>query len=140
MFEVENNEVMFLYNSNKIGDRETYAYLTSLHQHAINEYDVIKNEFTSTQLSELAQKLDCRIIDLFDRSSTVFQKEIEGNDLQEEDLLMILKKDREALQTPIIITSTVAKVLPSSAETISWDMVFTNNPPQDEQKNNDRNE
>jgi arsenate reductase-like glutaredoxin family protein len=134
MFEVENNEVKFIYNSDKISDRETYAYLKSLHQHVINEIDIAHNDLTSTQLSELANKLNVRIIDLFDRSSQGFKNNLEGKDVQEEDLLMILQKDRDAFKTPIIITSGVSKHLPSSAETISWDMIFTNTPPQDEQK------
>ena len=108
--------------------------MKSLHQHVINEIDIAHNDLTSTQLSELATKLNVRIIDLFDRSSKGFKNNIEGKDVQEEDLLMILQKDKEAFKTPIIISSGVAKHLPSSAETLSWDMVFTNNPPTDEQK------
>ncbi|MBS9523158.1 hypothetical protein KIH41_05240 [Litoribacter ruber] len=135
MFEVEGNEIKFLYNSNKMGDRETLAYVKSLHQHVINELDVYQNDMTPTQISELANKLEVRIIDLFDRESAYFREQIEGKDVQEKDLLNILQKEKECLNTPILISKHVSKMLDSSAETISLDMVFKNIPPSDETKN-----
>ncbi|WP_143960672.1 arsenate reductase family protein [Litoribacter populi] len=135
MFEVEGNEIKFLYNSNKLGDRETLAYVKSLHQHVINELDIYQNELSPTQISELANKLDVRIIDLLDHNSEYFRENIEGNDVEESDLLTIIQKERECLKTPILISKHVSKVLDSSAETISLDMVFKEIPPSDETKN-----
>ncbi|KEO72544.1 thioredoxin domain-containing protein [Anditalea andensis] len=134
MFKLADNEIKFLYNSEKIGDRESYAYISAAHEHVINELDIAKNDLTPTQISELAQKLDVRIIDLFDKKSEYFKNNIEGNDLEEQDLLTILIREKSALKTPIAITKEGAKVLDSSSETINIDMIFTKNPPTDDIK------
>jgi len=131
MFELADNEIKFLYNSDKLGDREAYAYISAAHEHVINELDVSKNDLTPTQISELAQKLDMRIIDLFDKNSDYFKDKIEGNDLEEQDLLTILIREKSALITPIAITKEGAKIIDSSAETINIDMIFTKTPPKD---------
>lgn len=69
MFELGKNEIKFLYNGDKLEDREAFAYVLTLHKHVINELDVSKNEMTPTQLLELAKKLNKSIIDLFDKKS-----------------------------------------------------------------------
>ena len=134
MFELADNEIKFLYNSDKLGDREAYAYISAAHEHVINELDVYKNDLTPTQISELSQKLNVRIIDLFDKSSEYFKENIEGNDLQEEDLLNILVREKSALITPIAITKEGAKIIDSSSETINIDMIFKKTPPGDDSK------
>lgn len=134
MFELADNEIKFLYNSNKIGDRESYAYISAAHEHVINELDISKNDLTPTQISELAKKLNVRIIDLFDKNSEYFKENIEGNDLEEQDLLTILIREKSALITPIAITKEGAKIIDSSSETINIDMIFTKTPPTDDKK------
>jgi len=134
MFELAENEIKFLYNSNKMSDRETYAYISAAHEHVINELDVYKNDLTPTQITELAQKLNIRIIDLFDRNSEYFRENIEGKDLQEEDLLTILVREKSALVTPIAITREGAKIIDSSSETINIDMIFKRANPGDDTK------
>ena len=134
MFELADNEIKFLYNSEKIGDRETYAYISAAHEHVINELDVSKNDLTPTQISELANKLGVRIIDLFDKNSDYFKDNIEGKDLEETDLLNILIREKSALVTPIAITKEGAKIIDSSSEAINIDMIFTKTPPRDDIK------
>ncbi|WP_114752545.1 arsenate reductase family protein [Pleomorphovibrio marinus] len=124
MFELEKNEVKFLYNGNKMEDKEAYAYVLTLHNHVINELDVSKNDMTPTQLSELAKKLNKRIIDLFDKDSGYFKENIQGNNIVESDLLTLLIKEKSALKTPIIITEEKAEVLAYPRDTIKMDMVF----------------
>ncbi len=124
MFELGKNEIKFLYNSNKMEDKEAYAYALTLHKHTINELDVSKNDMTPTQFSELAKKLDTRIIDLFDKDSDYFKKNIQGKDIVESDLLTLLVKEKSALKTPILITEEMATVLAYPRDTISMDMVF----------------
>lgn len=124
MFELGKNEIKFLYNSTKLEDREAYAYVLTLHKHIVNELDVSKNEMTPTQFSELAKRLDLRIIDLFDKKSEYFKDNIEGKDIKETDLLTILVKERSALRTPILITEDGAKVIEYPRDTIKMDMDF----------------
>jgi arsenate reductase-like glutaredoxin family protein len=140
MFKPADNEIKFLYNSKKISDKETYAYIQSLHEHEINELDVSKNDLTPTQLSELADTMGVRIIDLFDKSSAYFKENIEGKDLEENDLLNILVREKSALETPIMISKEGAKVVKSSSDIINMDMIFTKKEPQDEHKNETTND
>ncbi|WP_194972895.1 thioredoxin domain-containing protein [Aquiflexum lacus] len=124
MFDLEKNEIKFLYNSNKLQDREAYGYVLTLHNHKINELDISKNDMTPTQFSELAKKMNVRIIDLFDLKSEYFKKNIEGKDINEEDLLGILSKEKTALKTPIFVSENMVKVIEYPREIISMDMTF----------------
>lgn len=124
MFELDKNEIKFLYNTNNLEDKEAYGYVLTLHNHKINELDVAKNDMTPTQFSELAKKMKVRIIDLFDKKSSYFKDNIEGKDIEEDDLLDILVKEKSALKTPIIISSKMAKVIEYPRDTIKIDMAF----------------
>lgn len=124
MFELEKNEIKFLYNGKKLEDREAYAYALTLHKHVINELDVSKNDLTPTQILELAKKLNKRIIDLFDKKSEHFKANIQGKDMDETDLLTVLIKEKSALKTPILISANGASVLEYPRDTIKVDMVF----------------
>jgi arsenate reductase-like glutaredoxin family protein len=124
MFQLGKNEIKFLYNSKKSGDKEAYAYALTLHKHVINELDVSKNDITPTQFSELADKLNIRIIDLFDKDSDYFKENIKGKDIVESDLLTLLAKEKHLLKTPILISKDMVKVLEYPRDTIQMDMDF----------------
>ncbi|WP_163378761.1 arsenate reductase family protein [Cyclobacterium sp. SYSU L10401] len=124
MFELGKNEIKFLYNSKKLEDKEAYAYALTLHKHVINELDISKNDMTPTQVSELANKLNKRIIDLFDKDSEYFKDQIQGKNIVESDLLTLLIKEKSALKTPILISEEKAEVLEYPRDTIKIDMVF----------------
>jgi len=124
MFKLGKNEIKFLYNSKKLEDKEAYAYALTLHKHVINELDISKNDMTPTQVSELANKLNKRIIDLFDKDSEYFKDQIQGKSIVESDLLTLLIKEKSALKTPILISEEKAEVLEYPRDTIKMDMVF----------------
>jgi arsenate reductase-like glutaredoxin family protein len=124
MFELGKNEIKFLYNSNKMSDKEAYAYVLTLHRHVINELDLSCNDLTPTQVSELATKMNKRIIDLFDKDSDYFKENIQGKDIVESDLLTVLIREKSALKTPIFISEDIAEVLEHPRDTIKMDMVF----------------
>ncbi|WP_162340699.1 thioredoxin domain-containing protein [Cyclobacterium salsum] len=124
MFELEKNEIKFLYNGKKLEDREAYAYVLTLHKHVINELDVSKNEMTPTQVLELAKKLNKSVIDLFDEKSDYFKANIQGKEIDETDLLTLLIKEKSALKTPLLISANGATVLEYPRDTIKIDMVF----------------
>ncbi|WP_158860556.1 arsenate reductase family protein [Lunatibacter salilacus] len=124
MFNLGKREIKFLYNSNKSEDREAYAYVLTLHNHVINELDLSKNDMTPTQFLELANKLEKRVIDLFDKDSDYFKANIQGKDIEETDLLTLLIKEKSALKTPILISEEKAEVLEYPRDTIKMDMVF----------------
>lgn len=124
MFELGKNEIKFLYNGDKLEDREAYAYVLTLHKHVINELDVSKNDMTPTQILELAKKLNRNIIDLFDEKSDYFKANIQGKEIDETDLLTLLIKEKSALKTPLLISANGAKVVEYPRDTIKIDMVF----------------
>src|SRR5690606_31775501 len=124
MFDMKKNEIRFLYNSSKKDDREAYGYALSLNKHKINELDITKNKLTSTQLAELAQKLNVPIIDLFDKRSSFFRDNVAGNDMGEEDLLTILKEETDCLKTPIMVYADKAVVLDSKYDTNTIDLAI----------------
>ncbi|NHE56162.1 arsenate reductase family protein [Cyclobacterium plantarum] len=124
MFELGKNEIKFLYNSNKLEDREAYAYVLTLHKHVINELDISKNDMTPTQVLELAKKLNKNIIDLFDKGSQYFKENIQGKKIEETDLLTLLVKEKSALKTPILVSKNKTLVLEYPRDTIKIDMVF----------------
>lgn len=124
MFDLKKNEIKFIYNGNKLEDREAYAYVLTLHKHKINELDVAKNDMTPTQVLELASKLNKPVIDLFDEKSTYFKANIQGKDMDETDLLTVLIKEKSTLKTPILISANGASVLEYPRDTIKVDMVF----------------
>jgi arsenate reductase-like glutaredoxin family protein len=124
MFELGKKELKFLYNSSKSEDKEAYAYVLTLHNHVINELDVLKNDMTPTQFLELAQKLNKRIIDLFDKDCDYFKDNIQGKEIDETDLLTLLIKEKSALKTPILISEERAEVLEYPRDIIKMDMVF----------------
>ena len=124
MFDMKKNEIKFIYNSTKKNDREAYGYAVSLDKHKINELDISKTKITPTQLAELAQKLNVPIIELFDKNSSYYRDNIEGKDLEEDDLLTILKGEPDSLKTPIMISAEKAVVLDSKYDTNTIDMAI----------------
>jgi arsenate reductase-like glutaredoxin family protein len=124
MFDMKKNEIKFLYNSTKKDDREAYGYAVSLNKHKINELDITKTKLTPTQLAELAQKLNVSIIELFDENSSYYRDNIAGKDLEEDDLLTILKEESGSLKTPIMISSEKAVFLGSKYDTNTIDMAI----------------
>lgn len=124
MFDMKKNEIKFLYNSTKKNDREAYGYAVSLNKHKINELDVSKTGITPTQLAELAQKLNVPIIELFDKNSSYYRDNIADKDLEEDDLLTILKGEPDSLKTPIMISADKAVFLESKFDTNNIDMAI----------------
>jgi len=124
MFDMKKNEIKFIYNSGKKDDRESYGYVLSLNKHKINELDVARTPMTSTQISELAQKLNIPIIELFDEKSSYYRDNIIGKDMDENDLLTILKAEVDCLKTPIMIYADKAVVLESKYDTNNIDIAI----------------
>lgn len=124
MFDMKKNEIKFLYNSTKKNDREAYGYAVSLDKYKINELDVSKTKLTSTQLAELAQKLNVPIIELFDKNSSYYRDNIAGKDLEEGDLLTVLKEECDSLKTPIMVSAEKAAFLESKYDTNNIDLAI----------------
>jgi len=124
MFDMKDNEIKFIYNSGKKDDREAYGYALSLNKHKINELDIARTPLTSTQLSELAQKLNIPVIELFDEKSSYYRDNIAGRDMDEYGLLTVLKAEVDCLKTPIMVYENKAVFLESKYGTNNIDMAI----------------
>lgn len=124
MFDMKKNEIKFVYNSGKKDDREAYGYALSLNKHKINELDVARTQLTSTQISELAQKLNVPIIELFDEKSSYYRDNVKGKDMDDYDLMTILKKEVDCMKTPILVSADKAFFLDSKYDTNNIDMAI----------------
>ncbi|HLT08463.1 MAG TPA: hypothetical protein VK014_13110 [Cyclobacteriaceae bacterium] len=124
MFDMKQNEIKFVYNSGKKDDREAYGYAQSLNKHKINELDVARTPLTSTQISELAQKLNVPIIELFDEKSSYYRDNVAGKDMDDNDLLTILKSEVDCLKTPIMVYENKAVFLESKYDTNNIDIAI----------------
>ena len=124
MFDMKKNEIKFLYNSGKKDDREAYGYVLSLNKHKINELDVARTKMTSTQISELAQKLNVPIIELFDEKSSYYRDNVAGREMDDHDLLTILKEEADCLKTPIMVYADKAVFLESKYDTNNIDIAI----------------
>src|SRR5690554_5637794 len=122
MFDMKKNEIKFLYNSGKKDDREAYGYALSLNKYKINELDVARTKMTSTQISELAQKLNVPVSELFDQKSSYYRDKVAGKDMDDHDLLMILKEEVDCLKTPIMVYADKAVFLESKYDTNNIDI------------------
>ena len=124
MFDMKKNEIKFVYNSGKKDDREAYGYALYLNKHKINEIDVARTQLTSTQISELAQKLNVPIIELFDEKSSYYRDKVAGKDISETDLLTVLRAEVDCLKTPIMVYENRAVFLESKYDTNNIDIAI----------------
>src|SRR5690606_39641693 len=66
--------------------------------------------------SELAQKLNVPIIELFDEKSSYYRDNVAGREMDDHDLLTILKEEADCLKTPIMVYADKAVFLESRSE------------------------
>lgn len=124
MFDMQKNEIKFLYNSANKDEREAYAYAISLRKHKINELDISKTKLTRIQLAQLATKLKVPVIELFDSKSSYYRDKIKGKEWEDNDLLLILTEEIEALKTPIMVYADKAVFLGSKYDTNKIDLAI----------------
>lgn len=100
---IEENEMLFVYNSNDLSDRAALAYAKASPEYKLREFDVTRTFFTETQLKEVANKLNLRPKDLIDELSEVYVKKYRDTKLSEDDVLVALKHEPTLLRTPIVL-------------------------------------
>ncbi len=128
-------ELKFIYNSNQLKEREALAYILSLDKHVINEVDVYKTKITESQLADLARKLGVKVSGLLDQEKEYFKDNLEGKDLDENDILGVIKANPEVLKTPIVVAEDSATFVGSAYDFNNIDLEFKSN--KDEMSNKD---
>ena len=107
---VEENEILFIYNSSDQQERQTFAYAQSSKEYKVKELDVEKDKLTATQLVQLA--------DLLDNEDELVKKDAPTTDLGENDFYEHLSRNLSNLNTPILVYIDKAKLIGSQYEMI----------------------
>jgi arsenate reductase-like glutaredoxin family protein len=100
---VSNNELILIYNSSNLHDRETVAFAKSLKHHEVKAIDVQKSLLTETQLMSIANKLEVEPEDLIDRQSTFYLRYYFDAELSQKEALKVLKQNPAMINTPIVL-------------------------------------
>ena len=120
--EVRKNEVVLIYNSKDIQDREALGYAEAMQYHKMRTIDTQKEEITPLQLARIARKLKVVPARLIDRKSDVFQDEYAGRDLTREGMLTAISKDPRLLKTPILVYPEGADFVNTGYQFVNKDM------------------
>jgi arsenate reductase len=106
---VKDNEILLIYDSDKLTDRQALAYAKSLREYVVKERDIARDPLTETQLKRVADRLGVAVSELVDRQSDAYQDKYQSSSISEDHLLIALKNEPQLLRTPIA-------VYPDSAE------------------------
>jgi arsenate reductase-like glutaredoxin family protein len=105
IFEIKENEIIFIYNSEKFRDREAYGYIKSVKDYKVKEIDLSRDQVTETQLLDVADRLEVSPAQLMDKQSDVYVNEYKDKDLGTEDVLTAIRQKPDLLHTPIALYS-----------------------------------
>lgn len=109
---VEQNEILYLYNSEKAQEKEGLVYAESLKNHTVKSINLQEQKVTQTQLTSLADKLGVEISGLVDDNA-------DAPSTDAHDLLDFLVANPLAMKTPIVVYATDAIFVGSQYELIS---------------------
>ena len=113
-------EVTIIYNFEDRQGREAVAYGKEIAEN-VREVDISKDPLTERQMAELLMKLDLKVEDIIDRTSTIYQDKYEGADMEEQDWLGVLKRNPELMKTPIGILGNRAVICENPNDILKLD-------------------
>ena len=113
-------EVTIIYNFEERQGREAITYGKQIAEH-VREVDISKDPLTELQMAELLMKLDVKVEDIIDRTSTLYQDKYEGVDMEEQDWLGVLKRNPELMKTPIGILGNRAVICENPNDILKLD-------------------
>lgn len=133
---VEKNEILLIYNSGLLIDRQAFAYAKSLKDHQMKDIDLNQDQLTETQIKELSQKMGIEPKELIDKQSTEYLKYFSTTELTDNSTLKALKQNPAMMKTPIAIYHDRAEFVGTPYEFIKKDMNVKSN---DLQQNKNEN-
>ena len=123
--QITQNEILFIYNSKNLQERQALGLAKSLPGHEIKEFDLQKDTFTETQVEELANILDVDPVSLIDDKSDTYQKTYSKVSLTREGALTAIAKKPELMKSPIAVYNDQAKSIEAPYEIAKWNMSNT---------------
>jgi len=115
-------EILFIYNSNDLQDRQALGYAKSLPDHKIKEVDLQKDSFTELQVKQIADMLQVEPVSLIDKKSQTYQKSYAEVELTRSGALKAMASKPELIQTPIAVYYDQAKPVRSPYEMLKQDL------------------
>ncbi|MEO9869267.1 hypothetical protein [Ekhidna sp.] len=110
---VSKDEILFIYDSRDIDQRERLLYLKSLKQVVTRELDIQRNDLNQLMLADLAKKLNVSEKDLVRQDLEFTIGDL--MDLNKDDFLDYLSSNITKLKTPIAVYHDHAKFLSQDA-------------------------
>ncbi|WP_323755492.1 hypothetical protein [Roseivirga sp.] len=97
----QENEILLIYNGRKAQDAKVLGYASAVQKYTVNERDIDKNPLTETQLTQVANEMGLQILDLIDKTSDAYLKEVKSQSFSNEEMMKIVKQHSDILKTPI---------------------------------------
>lgn len=94
-------EIVLFYNPNSPSGKKTLGYAKG-EGLPVRDVDILKNQFTGTQLEELADRLHVPIDGLVNKDHPDFGK-YKGDDFSDDDWIKILRNNPRLIKEPIAI-------------------------------------
>jgi arsenate reductase-like glutaredoxin family protein len=111
---VSKNQILLIYNSSDIQDREALAYARSVSDKELKTIDVQYNPLTQSQLKSIASKLNIEPELLVDKESSKYLKYYFNTDLSPKEILKTLKHNPSMINTPIVVFNKGAEFVDES--------------------------
>lgn len=121
---VSKNEILLIYNSSYLHDRETLAYAKSLKNHELKEFDLQNNSLNETQLNQITKRMDVKPNELINTKSTKYLRYYFDTDLTQKSTLKVLKRNPGMIKTPIAVYNDHAEFIKTPYEFIRKDMAM----------------
>ncbi len=97
----QEREITVYLGGNDFKDTQTIAYAKS-EGYAVNSVDVRKENFTGTQLLQLADKMNIKLSDLIDQSKPAYKTLTNQETYTTEGWMELILNNPEIINTPII--------------------------------------
>ncbi|MBR9999978.1 MAG: hypothetical protein KFF73_13455 [Cyclobacteriaceae bacterium] len=103
IFDIKENEIVFIYNSDRFRDREARGYMKSVEDYKVREIDISKDQVTETQLMDISDRLEISPAQLLDTHSDEYVNAYGDADLEKEDIIKSIRQKPALLNTPIAL-------------------------------------
>lgn len=119
---ISKNEILFIYNSKDLQDRQALGYAKSLPNHKVKEIDLQKDKFTELQVEQIAEMLEVDPVSLIDHNSDTYQKTYSSVELTRSGALKAMASKPELMKTPIALYNDQAEPIDTPYQIVKWDI------------------
>lgn len=118
--ELNDKEILILYKPDKKKDKNTYNLALQLSAH-INDFDIIKDPPTETQLKEIIMLLNVSIQDVIDTESDDYLKKYKNAEMDEAEWIKALVSNPQLIRTPIVFKGKKGMIIDTPSNVLELD-------------------